>query len=112
MASENVSVPHLDPEKGPAAVDEAENDGSQPQSTLHEEVASLKLSGHSTEAKSDALYMQQRCQQILSEVEQFQSHLRKLKKDTGVESRVFKTGLQAEMRLLDKVNINYVSTGP
>lgn len=50
-----------------------------------------------------ALDMQQRCRLLLDELEQFQAYLRERKKANNVELRTFKSGLQAEMKLIDKV---------
>ncbi|KAH7342715.1 hypothetical protein BKA65DRAFT_526759 [Rhexocercosporidium sp. MPI-PUGE-AT-0058] len=47
--------------------------------------------------------MQRRCQILLEELGQFQAHLRELKKETRVEVKGFKGGLQAEMKSLHKL---------
>lgn len=50
-----------------------------------------------------ATRMQQRCSLLLEELEQFQAHLKQQKKEKRVEMRAFKTGLYAEMKLLNKL---------
>jgi hypothetical protein len=47
--------------------------------------------------------MQERCRILLNELEQFQAYLKKQRKEHTVELRTFKSGLQAEMKLIDKV---------
>jgi hypothetical protein len=45
----------------------------------------------------------QQCQVLLSELEEFQQHLVKQKKDIGVELRHFKNSVITEVRSLEKV---------
>ncbi|KAH6680790.1 hypothetical protein B0J14DRAFT_471198 [Halenospora varia] len=59
--------------------------------------------GEEIDAQKLASDMQQRCRTLLQELEQFQAHLKQKKKQNDVELRTFKTGLQAEMKLIDKL---------
>jgi hypothetical protein len=68
-------------------------------------LGSLNLSDPATDATTLASDMQQRCQLLLHELEQFEAHLRDQKKQSQVELRAFKSFLQSEMRMLDKVSI-------
>ncbi|KAF4636789.1 hypothetical protein G7Y89_g1289 [Cudoniella acicularis] len=62
------------------------------------------------DAEKLASEMQQRCRTLLAELEQFQAYLKQKRKEHGVELRTFKTGLQAEMKLIDKLASKDVST--
>ena len=70
----------------------------------------LSIGGPSSEVEAHALAMQRRCRDLLNELEEFQAYLKQQKKETTVELRTFKGGLQAEMKLLNKVG--YCSQSP
>jgi hypothetical protein len=59
----------------------------------------------SIEVKRLAADMQQRCRLFLDELEQFQAYLKDQRKEKHVDLRIFKSGLQSEMRMLDKVSV-------
>jgi hypothetical protein len=103
MASENHTITHHNPELV-VQVDEADENVSQ---DLHEGLATLELSDPTVEYRRLASCMQQRCRVIIEELEQFHSYLKEQRKETRVEMRSFKSGLQGEMKLLDKVSINF-----
>ena len=73
------------------------NNGSAPSSTVS------NFASDDIDAEKLATEMQRRCRQLLSELEQFQAHLKKQRREHTVELRTFRSGLQAEMRLIDKV---------
>ena len=73
--------------------------GSAPSSTV------FTFASDDIDAEKLATEMQRRCRQLLSELEQFQAHLKKQRREHTVELRTFRSGLQAEMRLIDKVPI-------
>ena len=50
--------------------------------------------------------MQKRCRLFLDELEQFQTYLKDQKRENQVELRTFKSGLQTELRTIDKVSID------
>jgi hypothetical protein len=97
---------HHSPVKGDR-VDKAEENIS---AALNGGLAALDVSDLSAEVGRLAVDMQQRCRILLEEVEQFQSHLKQQRRENQVELRTFKSSLQAEMKLLDKVSIDYHST--
>ncbi|KAL5328973.1 hypothetical protein ACEPPN_002482 [Leptodophora sp. 'Broadleaf-Isolate-01'] len=81
-----------------------EADESQPGEDVDEKMTRLDLkSADGDGTKELAFDMQTRCQILLEELGQFQAHLRELKKETRVEVKGFKGGLQAEMKSLDKL---------
>lgn len=85
-------------------------DGDMANLTLSETTTPVDSStgdGEEIDAQKLASDMQQRCQTLLQELEQFQAHLKQKKKQNDVELRTFKTGLQAEMKLIDKVICNF-----
>lgn len=47
--------------------------------------------------------MQERCQILVAELEEYQEYLKKLRKENAVELRTFRSGLNAEMKLINKV---------
>ncbi|KAH8672736.1 hypothetical protein BGZ60DRAFT_563139 [Tricladium varicosporioides] len=59
--------------------------------------------GAEIDAQKLASDMQQKCGTLLQELEQFQAHLKQKKKQNDVELRTFKAGLQAEIKLIDKL---------
>jgi hypothetical protein len=65
----------------------------------------LEISASAEETERMATRMQQRCKLLLSELEEFQAYLKVQKKEKRVEVRAFKTGLHAEMKLLNKVRL-------
>jgi hypothetical protein len=65
----------------------------------------LANSDPSIEVKKLAADMQQRCRLFLDELEQFQAYLKEQRKEKHVDLRIFKSGLQSETRMLDKVSI-------
>jgi hypothetical protein len=89
-------------------VDKADVLDLQPRAHLPPEfdLASLNLS-EITEDSTDALELaretQSRCQKLLEELEQFRAHLKLHKKEHTAELRPFKSGVQAELKLLNKV---------
>ena len=68
---------------------------SEATSILDEEVDAGKLASE----------MQERCRILLKELEQFQAHLKRQRKENTVEVRTFRSGLQAEKKLIDKVTV-------
>jgi hypothetical protein len=60
----------------------------------------------SIEVKRLAADMQQRCRLFLDELEQFQAYLKDQRKEEPVDLRIFRSGLQSEMKMLDKVSIS------
>jgi hypothetical protein len=100
MASENHTITHHSPVVV-ARVDEADEN---PPEALHEGLAALDVSDSGAKFGRLASNMQQRCQLLLEELEQFQSCLKRQRRENHVELRTFKSSLQAEMRLLDKVS--------
>jgi hypothetical protein len=105
MDSGNHSIAHNSPDQGDKA-DEA--DKNLPAS-LTEGLATLDVSDLSAEVGRLAVDMQQCCRVLLEEIEHFQSHLKRQRRENNVELRTFKSALQAEMKLLDKVSIDYHS---
>jgi hypothetical protein len=102
-----------------------DSNGNAPGTELGDKMAQLDISQSSTENKSTsdvkdedqsaeidaeklASDMQARCRKLLNELEQFQAHLKKQRKEHTVELRTFRSGLQAEMKLIDKVHIPYI----
>lgn len=59
-----------------------------------------------TEVARLAAHMQKRCRLFLNELEQFQAYLKGQKKENQVELRTFKSGLQMELRTINKVCID------
>lgn len=47
--------------------------------------------------------MQERCRILVAELEEYQEYLKKHRKETAVELRTFRSGLNAEMKLINKV---------
>ncbi|CZS99365.1 hypothetical protein WAI453_008202 [Rhynchosporium graminicola] len=82
------------------------NEADEPQleNGIDEKMARLELekTDHNDTTQL-AVNMQRRCQMLLEELAKFQAHLRELKKETRVEVRVFKGGLQSEMKSIDKL---------
>lgn len=66
-------------------------------------LGALTLGGPFAEVEAHAFSMQQRCRDLLNELEEYQAYLKQLKKESSVELRTFKGGLQAEMKLLNRV---------
>ena len=66
----------------------------------------LADSDPSIEVKKLAADMQQRCRLFLDELEQFQAYLKDQRKDKHVDLRIFRSSLQSEMKMLDKVSIS------
>lgn len=66
----------------------------------------LADSDPSIEVKKLAADMQQRCRLFLDELEQFQTYLKDQRKEKHVDLRIFRSGLQSEMKMLDKVSIS------
>jgi hypothetical protein len=56
------------------------------------------------DASTLASEMHKRCRTLLDELEQFKFHLKQLKKENNIELRTFWSGLQAEMKLIEKVS--------
>jgi len=69
----------------------------------------LADSDPSIEVKKLAADMQQRCRLFLDELEQFQAYLKDQRKEKHVDLRIFRSGLQSEMKMLDKVSISWIS---
>ncbi|PMD21950.1 hypothetical protein NA56DRAFT_571372 [Hyaloscypha hepaticicola] len=63
----------------------------------------LADSDPSIEVKKLAADMQQRCRLFLDELEQFQTYLKDQRKEKHVDLRIFRSGLQSEMKMLDKL---------
>lgn len=84
---------------------EADGHTSQPGSGFDGKMFGLDISASAEETEQMATRMQQRCKLLLDELEQFQEHLKQQKKEKRVEMRAFKTGLHAEMKLLNKVGL-------
>jgi hypothetical protein len=103
MALENHTIAHHSPESS-ARVDEA--DENVPEG-LHGGLVGLEISDPAAEVEKLASDMQQRCRVLLDELEQFHSYLKRQRRENHVELRTFKSGLQAEMKLLDKVSTDY-----
>jgi hypothetical protein len=103
MASECPPISLGDPDA--SLEGKAGNSISQPHQSLGGGMATLDLSGSPTDVELHAIDMQQRCRKLLDELEEFQAYLRQQNKENSVELRTFKGGLQAEMKLLDKVSI-------
>jgi hypothetical protein len=78
---------------------------SQPDNNFDGKMFALEISASAEETGEMATRMQQRCSLLLEELEQFQTHLKQQKKEKRVEMRAFKTGLYAEMKLLNKVRL-------
>jgi len=119
MASRKAIIPH-----GMQHQDDSQRNGVQP-SDLHRDMADLGITTNGpgtpagtaleyeatsvTEADTGndgpalALDMQKRCRLLLDELEQFQAYLKKQGKENTAELRAFKTEVQSEMRLIDKV---------
>lgn len=70
---------------------------------LENDMASLDVNDPSYDGRRLALDMQAKCRLLLEELEQFQTYLKEQKRERNVEIRTFKGGLQAEMKLIDKV---------
>lgn len=89
-----------------SSVDEAENPGTSVTNDTQElldKMGPLSIGGPSAEVEAHALAMQKRCRDLLNELEEFQAYLKQQKKESSVELRTFKGGLQAEMKLLNRV---------
>ncbi|KAK0128581.1 hypothetical protein ONS95_000545 [Cadophora gregata] len=71
-------------------------------SELDEKMADLDIEV-TDGTKELAFDMQRRCQTLLEELKQFQTHLRELKKETKVEIKIFKNNIHAELRCLNKL---------
>ncbi|KAE8444873.1 hypothetical protein EG329_014121 [Mollisiaceae sp. DMI_Dod_QoI] len=82
---------------------EADGQTSQPNDDFEGKIFALDISASAEETERMATRMQQRCSLLLDELEQFQSHLKQQKKEKRVEVRGFKTGINAEMKLLNKL---------
>ncbi len=65
----------------------------------------LANSDPSIEVKRLVADMQERCRLFLDELEQFQAYLKDQRKEKHVDLRIFKSGLQSEMKMLDKVSV-------
>lgn len=99
MASENHPAMHNSPEAS-NIIDEADEIIPSPSQ------GDLADSDPSIEVKKLAADMQQRCRLFLDELEQFQAYLRDQRKEKHVDLRIFRSGLQSEMKMLDKVSIS------
>jgi hypothetical protein len=66
-------------------------------------IVAEEIDAQEIDAEKLATEMQLRCRMLLNELEQFQAHLKKQRKEHTVELRTFRSGLQAEMKLIDKV---------
>lgn len=84
-----------------------EADGLVPQldDNFNGKMIALEISASAEDTELMANRMQQRCKLLLSELEEFQAYLKLQKKEKRVEVRAFKTGLHAEMKLLNKVGL-------
>lgn len=82
---------------------EADGLAPQPDDNFNGRMFALEISASTEETEKMATRMQQRCKLLLSELEEFQAYLKLQKKEKRVEVRAFKTGLHAEMKLLNKV---------
>lgn len=84
---------------------EADSHVNHPGNNYDGKMFGLDISATAEETERMATRMQNRCKLLLEELEQFQAHLKLQKKEKRVEVRAFKTGLHAEMKLLNKVNL-------
>ncbi|KUJ22127.1 uncharacterized protein LY89DRAFT_608889 [Mollisia scopiformis] len=84
----------------------ADSHAPQPDNELDEKILALDISASAEETQAMATRMQQRCKLLLEELEEFQAHLKQQKKEKRVEVRAFKTGLYAEMKLLNKLAVS------
>ncbi|KAL2075577.1 hypothetical protein VTL71DRAFT_520 [Oculimacula yallundae] len=99
MASANHPI-----QNGSSSSQSDEADDSQHGNEVAESMSSLALEDPEQEdTKQISIDMQRRCQQLLEELRDFQAHLKKLKKETRVEVKGFKGGLQSEMKALDRL---------
>ncbi|PBP27915.1 hypothetical protein BUE80_DR001126 [Diplocarpon rosae] len=88
---------------GLSDVQSPEADGFQ-SNGLHGETVSRNVLASRNESTTLAEDMYGRCRILLEELEQFQLHLRKSKKETRVEVKNFKSGVKSEMRILEKLS--------
>ena len=90
MASANSALPHVCLDNANVAHDE--------------NMAGLELNESAIETERDASDMLQRCRLLLDELEPYQLYLKQQKKENSVEKlHTFKSHVQNEMKLLDKV---------
>jgi hypothetical protein len=87
---------------------EADTGGVQPD-LINEKMADLKVDSsgiekHGAQIRSLALDMQQRCRELLEELQQFHDYLRSQQREKMVESKVFTNRLKSEMKVIDKVS--------
>lgn len=61
------------------------------------------------EARSEASDMQQRARILLDEIDQFQQYLREMKQEDAVYLKGFKSDVQQELKLLEKVTQSFLS---
>jgi hypothetical protein len=119
MASGKTSIPHNLQNQADSQRNGAQTDA------LHEDMADLDITTNGSETPTGtaveseatlvteadtgndgptlALNMQKRCRLLLDELEQFQAYLKEQGKENTAELRAFKTEVQSEMRLIDKV---------
>jgi hypothetical protein len=83
-------------------IDESGKDGSQP----YQNPAGGCTSTFEVEGERNGLQMQRSCRLLLDELDEFQSYLKRQKKEKAVEMGIFKTHVQAEMKFLNRVDIN------
>lgn len=110
MASKDSQKPQQHDPEIESSVTESVDEADNPSTSIYNEsqdlsdkMAPLSMGGSSADVEAHALAMQERCRDLLSELEEFQAYLKQQKKESSVELRTFKGGLQAEMKLLDKV---------
>ncbi len=99
MASENTPAKRNSPEASNTMDEADEIVPSSPQGDLTDSDPSIEI-------KKLAADMQQRCRLFLDELEQFQAYLKDQRMEKHVDLRIFRSGLQSEMKMLDKVSIS------
>jgi hypothetical protein len=102
IASENHPAMRNSPEASNIMNEADEIISSPPQGDLADSDSSI-------EVEKLAADMQQRCRLFLDELEQFQAYLKDQRKEKHVDLRIFRSGLQSEMKMLDKVSISRMS---
>ena len=103
MASEQLSFRDS---RSTDVTDEAGKNGSQP----YQSPAGAYT--FEVEGERNGLQMQRSCRLLLDELDEFRSYLKRQKKEKAVEIGIFKAHVQAEMKFLDKVDINTLPSYP
>jgi hypothetical protein len=72
---------------------------------LSDQFTALSTECSAEEVEAYALSLQEQCRGLLTELEEFQAHLKERKIEKDVEIKPFRNAVQAEMKTLNKVTL-------